>query len=53
MTSCVLLGLANSFEFIKEWSKEEADHYNKKMIEILDLNAPIVMPKEEIKQDNK
>lgn len=45
----MLLGLANSFGFIKEWSKEEADHYKKKLIEILDLNAPIAVPKEEIK----
>ena len=40
ITGSVLLALAKSFEFTKEWKEDERSHFNKKLVEILDLNAP-------------
>jgi hypothetical protein len=35
-----LLALAKSFDFTKDWSAEERTHFQKKMIDILDLSPP-------------
>ena len=41
ITSSVLQALAKSFDFTKDWDEEERDHFKKKIIDILDLSAPI------------
>ena len=40
MTGSVLQALAKSFEFTKDWSEDERNHYLKKLVDILDLSAP-------------
>ena len=42
ITSSVLQALANSFEFTKDWNIEEKTHFQRKLIDILDLSAPAV-----------
>jgi hypothetical protein len=42
MTGSVLQALAKSFEFTKDWSEDERNHFMKKLVDILDLSAPPV-----------
>ena len=42
MTGSVLQALAKSFEFTKDWSEDERNHFMKKLVDILDLSAPSV-----------
>ncbi len=39
ITGSVLLALAKSFDFTKEWTEEERVHFQKKLVDILDLSA--------------
>lgn len=37
----MLLALAKSFEFTKEWSTEEKVHFQKKLVDILDIGTTL------------
>ena len=41
ITSSVLQALAKSFDFTKDWNEEEREHFKKKLIDILDITAPL------------
>lgn len=41
ITGSVLLALAKSFEFTKEWSQDEKVHFQKKLVDILDIGTTL------------
>ena len=41
ITGSVLQALATSFSFTTTWAEDEKAHFNKKLIDILDLNVEI------------
>jgi hypothetical protein len=40
ITSSVLQALARSFDFTKDWNADERTHFQRKLIDILDLSPP-------------